>query len=44
MKAISTAASRYGEIRRIQVIMAIGELAYHTAPAAPALGRARPGA
>jgi hypothetical protein len=33
MKAISTAASRYGEIRRIQVIMAIGGLAYHTAPA-----------
>ncbi len=38
MKAISTAASRYGEMRRIQVIMPIGGLAYHTAPAGPALG------
>ena len=44
MNAISTAASRYGAIRRIQVIMAIGELAYHTAPPAPARAGPRRGA
>jgi hypothetical protein len=40
MNAMSTAASRYGAMRRIQCIMAIGQLAYHTPPVGPRRERA----